>query len=105
MTSWVLQRITAVLLILYLLAHMWVLHYPPYDITFQTVLDRLMSPAWKLFDITFLAVVLFHALNGTWSVLMDFAPVQRYRTTVTWMVVLVGIAAFVLGAPAIWAFS
>ncbi len=105
MRSWVLQRVTAVLLIGYLVAHMWALHYPPYEITFQTVLARLTSPAWKLFDITFLAVVLYHGLNGTLGVLMDFAYLQRYERAITWLTVLVGLAAFAVGAPLIWAFS
>ncbi len=104
MRGWILQRISAVLLLFFLTLHMIVVHYPPYHIDFSRVLERLANPVWKAIDIAFLAVVIFHALNGTYTVITDMSGVQRYRRVLAWVGLIVGLAFFVYGTQTILAF-
>lgn len=105
MRGWILQRISAVLLLFFLTLHMVVVHYPPYHIDFNQVLLRLGDPLWKAVDIAFLGVVLFHALNGTYAVITDMSGVQRYRKALAWAGLIIGLAFFVYGTQTILAFQ
>jgi succinate dehydrogenase / fumarate reductase, membrane anchor subunit len=71
MRVFVMQRVTAVALVLFLTLHMIVVHYPPGHLDFSRVMERLANPVWKVIDILFLAAVLIHALTGMYAVLMD----------------------------------
>ncbi len=76
-----LQRYSAIALLLFLGIHMAVMHYPPFEIDFRTVvIERLSNPVWKVIDIAFLLAVLVHALAGMYVVITDlqrFSAVKR----------------------------
>jgi len=92
---WLFQRITGVILAIFLFTHVKVLHW---DFNFTTqglidfpfVIERLQSSiGWLIFYFLFIISALFHGLNGLWAVVLDFRPsrgVQLVWLTVLWAV-------------------
>ncbi len=75
MRIFLMQRWSAVALLVFLTLHMVVVHYPPGHIDVDRVLERLDDPLWKAIDIAFLVAVLTHSLSGAYMVITD---VQRF---------------------------
>lgn len=95
---WWLQRVTAIIIAIGLLVHFLVLHYfTSRPINFEAVTSRLTSPWWVAFDLTLLATVLWHALNGLYGVVQDYAPSEGVRRFIMWALWIVGICAFFFG--------
>lgn len=92
------QRLTAVALLVFLTIHMIVVHYPPFHIDFSIILERMTNPVWKAVEILFLFSVVLHGLSGAYMVLTDYKQVSKFKKVVAVVVVVVGIAAFVLGS-------
>jgi succinate dehydrogenase / fumarate reductase membrane anchor subunit len=110
-TGWFLQRITGVLLIPAVLAHIWVTHYilgdPGFrasEVSFANVAARLANPWWKLIDISFLFIVLFHGIRGGWNVLEEYVHNATWRVIFYCAVVILGLALAILGTVTILPF-
>lgn len=91
--AWIWQRITAVLLVLLLGTHMFVLHFVPENLTINAagVLLRFKSALYLIIDSGLLAFGLYHGLNGVRNVLFDFIVDENKRraiTTLMWLVLL-----------------
>lgn len=101
--AWLFQRITAVLLLFFLGAHFWVLHYAAAGehIRLEAVMDRLRSPFFAVLDTALLATVIFHALNGVRMVLFDFGLKRGAQKTLTVLLWVFGLVAFIYGANAL----
>jgi succinate dehydrogenase / fumarate reductase, membrane anchor subunit len=104
--AWILQRITAVLLLLFLGTHIFILHYVPANmsINFLGVAARLKSVLYFFTDGGLLAVGLYHALNGLRNILFDYAVSEGKRKAITILMVVIGIAFLAWGAVALAAF-
>lgn len=101
-----LQRISAIALLIFLGIHMAVMHYPPFEIDFRTVvIERLSNPIWKAIDIGFLAFVLIHALTGVYVVLTDLQRVAAFKRALAGLAIVLGIVGFVYGTITILAFQ
>ncbi len=105
MRVFIMQRLTAVALVLFLTLHMIVVHYPPGHLDFSRVIERLANPIWKGIDILFLLAVLIHALAGAYAVLMDVERVTPYKRALIGGSIILGVVAFVYGAMTILAFD
>ncbi|MDI6808134.1 MAG: hypothetical protein QME66_04010 [Candidatus Eisenbacteria bacterium] len=72
--SWFFQRLTGLFLAYTLFVHIRVIHFgnnPHID--FATVTARLEeSGLWKAYYIAFIPVVVFHGMNGLWTILTDY---------------------------------
>ena len=96
---WLLQRVSAALLLFFVIAHLWIEHFVHLGarITYRTVLERLVHGFYVFVDAGLLGVVVFHGLNGLRSVLVentnDPAAVRAVTTTL-WVL---GVATFVFG--------
>ena len=100
------QRVSAIALLLFLGIHMAVMHYPPWEIDFRTVVvERLSSPIWKAIDIAFLFFVLVHALAGAYVVLTDIRRVNAFKRALAGVAIVLGIVAFLYGTATIMAFQ
>src|SRR5512136_1197590 len=100
------QRISAIALLLFLGIHMAVMHYPPWEIDFRTVvIERLSNPIWKAIDIAFLFFVLMHALAGAYVVLTDIQRVDMRKRAVAGIAIVLGLVGFVYGTITIMAFQ
>ena len=100
---WLLQRVTAVLIFIFLGAHLWVLHFAELgkEINFERVTERLQSPWFIFLDLTLLALVIYHALYGIRAIIIDFGIGVRAQSVLFWAFIIIGVAGFVLGANAL----
>lgn len=71
--DWFLQRWTGVLLIFMLIIHFVIMHFGGHDyVTYDTVIERLSNPVWKLFDLAFLYLATYHGIKGGLAVIADY---------------------------------
>jgi succinate dehydrogenase / fumarate reductase membrane anchor subunit len=99
------QRFSAIALVVFLSLHMIVVHYPPGNLDFSRVLERLADPWWKAIDIAFLLSVLVHGLAGTYSVLMDIERVSPLKRILAGGLVVLGIIGFAYGTYTVLSFQ
>jgi len=101
--AWIMQRVTAVLLIFFLGTHLFVLHYVPenMNINFLGVAARFKSVLYLIVDSGLLALALYHGLNGVRNVLFDFVVASDKRRALTIVLLIVGLAFFGWGAYAL----
>ncbi len=104
MRIFLMQRWSAVALLVFLTLHMIVVHYPPGHIDVNRVLERLDNPLWKAIDIAFLVAVLTHALTGAYMVITDVQRFNVYRRALAWVGVIAGVLLFIYGTQTILAF-
>lgn len=102
---WFAQRLSAVLLVVLLGIHIYISHFSGVGeeesgetlITFGEVSLRLDSLIYVVVDYSMLAMVLFHGLNGTRTVLFDFDMFAKRKKLVDVALFVVGLAALVWG--------
>jgi succinate dehydrogenase / fumarate reductase membrane anchor subunit len=101
--AWILQRITAVLLVFFLGAHLFVLHYVSenMNINFLGVAARFKGLLYVIIDSGLLAVALYHGLNGVRNVLFDFIADESKRRALNVLFWLVGLVYLIWGAYAL----
>ena len=105
--AWILQRVTAVLLFIFLGTHLVVLHYVDENlvINFAGVAARFKSVLYVIVDSGLLAIGLYHALNGLRAVIFDFVASESARRAITYVLLVVGVAFLLWGAAALAVFS
>ena len=89
------QRVSAVLLLFFFVMHIVIMHYPPQEVNYASVVSRLDSPVWKGIEIAFLFSVVTHGMAGAYSVLNDYEKIANYKTAI-------GVALFVVGSWAMY---
>jgi succinate dehydrogenase hydrophobic anchor subunit len=89
---WVLQRITAVLLVVFLGLHLWVSNFP----TSWAALLR------AVIDISLLGLALIHGLNGVRTVVLDLGLELRERRYLSVSLVMLGFTVFLFGVYGFW---
>lgn len=112
--TWLLQRVTAIGLIVLLPIHIVINHLAniskveegilPGLVVFSDVMGRFESPAYWVVDILLLSFALYHGLNGVRNVAMDYGLRGVGEKVVTGALSLVGLAAFAFGVIALAAF-
>ena len=104
MWAWLLQRVTAVLLIVLLAIHLTVTHlYNIGKLNYDTIGARVAHAGFTAVDILLLAAAVFHALNGLRMVLMDYWFTSRDRARILTIAFwVIGIAALAYGVWALW---
>lgn len=105
MRIFIMQRLSAIALLIFLTIHMIVVHYPPFHIDFSRILERMEQPLWKGIDIAFLFFVLVHALTGAYMVITDVERFNNYKRALAALAIVAGIAAFIYGTMTILAFQ
>ena len=101
--AWIGQRLTAVLLVVFLGTHIFVLHYVPenLNIDFAGVALRFKSVLYLIVDSGLLATSLYHGLNGVRNIVFDFVLNEGMRRLINWVMLLVGVAFTAWGAYAL----
>jgi len=104
--SWFLQRITGVLLAIFLFIHIDTIHFTKeFFIDFNRVTQRLSSSGWwVVFYIIFIPVVLFHSLNGVWGIVEDYRPMPGLGKGIKAFLWVLGVCATFYGFVAITKF-
>jgi len=101
--NWVIQRVTAVLLVAGIGIHFLVLHFVKIGDSVlkapdSTVMRFINQPRfWVAFDAVLLGLALYHGLNGAYTIVCDYAPSSRAKKIMSWALWLVGAGAFALG--------
>jgi succinate dehydrogenase / fumarate reductase membrane anchor subunit len=104
--AWFFQRLSAVLLVILLAAHIIAAHYWHVGeaISVDTVNERLKNVAFIAIDYSMLAMVLLHGLNGTRTVLFDFDMFIKRKKVVDMGLWILGIATMIWGIVILWPF-
>ena len=98
--AWLGQRITAVLIAGFIFAHLWFAHLTEagQKITLERVTQRLGEGGFFFLYIGLLAVAIYHAAYGLRGIVLDYGPGSKARAAVTWLALLIGLAAFGYGS-------
>jgi succinate dehydrogenase / fumarate reductase cytochrome b subunit len=100
-TAHVLQRVTGLLLLVYLFLHVRTIHeLSRGPAAFNAALATFRSPIFKLLEIALLGTVILHALNGIRITLLDFGLGLARQRRWFW-VYCVGLGALIFLAGAI----
>lgn len=97
--AWLLQRVTAALIAVILVVHLWMQHFAAVGepITFKEVSERLRNPLFLGLDVVLLAVGLFHAINGARAIIIDFGIGPRGAVALNVSLIIVGLMIFGFG--------
>lgn len=100
MWSWVLFRVSGVVLVLYLFSHLWVIGQG--RLGGPAAIDRLFAafdtPLLVVLDVLLVAAVLYHALNGVRIILLDVGIGLQHHKAVFWVCMAVAAAILVVFA-------
>lgn len=92
-TQWLLQRISAALLVIFAFGHFFLQHFTSDAVsTGLTVAQRLNSPWWQSYYVVFIALALFHGTNGLIGIIRDYAPPAKWRAfleAVLWLAIAI----------------
>ncbi len=103
---WLLQRISAAILIVLLMIHFWVGHYANWGapVTFAGVHMRLQSAAFVIVDSLLLVSVVFHGLNGVRNIVLDYPGLLPHNRSISLILFIIGITAIVFGIHSLYSF-
>ncbi|NCF66426.1 MAG: succinate dehydrogenase, cytochrome b556 subunit [Chloroflexi bacterium] len=96
--SFVLRRLTGVALVLYLFTHMWVIgsiNQGPE--VFNTRLNLVQTPFFKLAEIALLAAVVYHGLDGIRLLMVNWFKITEYRKSLFYAVLAVSVLIVIAG--------
>ena len=104
MWGWLMQRVTAVVLIIGLLTHLVATHIVSLGhLSYLNIDHRLGSTFFVVIDVSLLAAAIFHGLNGARMVVLDYwLKTRGSRVALTIALWLFGTATFVYGMWALW---
>jgi succinate dehydrogenase / fumarate reductase cytochrome b subunit len=107
MVAWTLQRVTGVLLLLYLFLHVHTISkLSQGPAAFDDAIATFRSPFFKCLEIALLGVVVLHAFNGIRITLVDLGiGVGRQRQLFWSVTVGLGLVVFLAGAIPILLFA
>ena len=98
---WILQRFSALLLLVFLGGHLWVEHFM--NTSVHVVDTRLTHVVYDSLDIGLLVIVLYHGLNGLRGIIQEMLPEGR-GGWLTYAICCLGLITFVWGLDILWAF-
>jgi succinate dehydrogenase / fumarate reductase membrane anchor subunit len=91
--SWVFQRITGIILVVLMIGHYILMHYSPESgHTYDAVLARMQSPWYRVLDLTFIVLAIYHGLNGVWSIFRDYKLKPWQTLTALSVIIILGLA-------------
>ena len=94
--SWVFQRVTGVILVVVLIAHYILMHYNPVSgHTYDAVLARMQSNWYRILDLTFVVLGMYHGINGVWGIFRDY-KLKPWQSQSIMGILIVGGLAFTL---------
>lgn len=100
--SWVVQRITGIVLVVVLIGHYILMHYNPESgHTYDAVLTRMQSNWYRVLDLTFVVLAMYHGLNGVWSIFRDYKLKAWQTITVISLLIVFGLAFSLWGIKTI----
>ena len=104
--TWLLQRISACVLIIVLGLHIWFLHFAHSGevLHYSEITKRLGIPIFITLDILLLIFGLYHAVYGVYSVFLDFGFGLKTRVAVLGLLIVAALGFLGLGIYGFWVF-
>lgn len=104
--TWLLQRISAFVLLIVLGLHIWFLHiaHTGEVLSYGDIIKRLGTPLFIALDIVLLIFGLYHAVYGVYSVFLDFGFGLKTRVIVLGLLVITAVGFLGLGIYGFWVF-
>ncbi|MBW2147283.1 MAG: hypothetical protein JRI22_09720 [Deltaproteobacteria bacterium] len=92
--TWLLQRISAVVIVIALGLHIGFLHFSHGGdpLNYSDIIPRLKTPILISLDILLLIFGLYHALYGLYAVFLDFNSGKKEKVVVCGLLVAMGLA-------------
>lgn len=101
--SWVIQRVTGVALVILMIGHYILMHYnPDSGHTYGAVLNRMSYSWYRIIDISFLILGMYHGLNGVWGIFRDYKLKTWQNYTIIAFLLIFGIAFVTWGVNIIF---
>jgi succinate dehydrogenase hydrophobic anchor subunit len=88
---WLFQRLTAVLLIVFLGVHLWLANFGQASASLRAIIGVIL-----------LGLALFHGLNGVRTVIFDFSVGVQGRKFATMLLLLLGAVSLLFGVYGLW---
>lgn len=107
MLAWWIQRVTGLLLLVYLFLHVRTIHkLSQGPAAFDEALAFFRHPLFKMLEIALLGAVILHALNGVRITLIDLGVAHDKQRRLFWTLsVGAGVVLFLAGAIPLFLFS
>lgn len=100
--SWVFQRVTGLILVVVMIGHFILMHYTPESgRTYEAVLARMQSNWYRVLDLTFVVLGMYHGLNGIWSIFRDYKLKSWQSITIVGCILIFGLAFTLWGIKTI----
>ena len=97
--SYVLQRVTGIIILLFLFVHIWYFRITPSEEMkadiFNMVAERMKNPWWFIFHAVGYLSATIHFANGICTALMTWG-ITRGRVSQKWVMIIMGIVAAVI---------
>jgi succinate dehydrogenase / fumarate reductase membrane anchor subunit len=101
--SWVIQRVTGIALVILMIGHYILMHYnPDSGHTYQAVLNRMSYSWYRIIDVSFLVLGMYHGLNGIWGIFRDYKLKTWQNYTIVSLLLIFGIAFLAWGITIIF---
>jgi succinate dehydrogenase / fumarate reductase, cytochrome b subunit len=96
--SWVLHRVTGLILASYIFMHLIVLGSNKLfcDNSFNFLMGQFEVPIFKVLELCLVGVIFFHGFNGVRVVIADFAKITRLHKILFWIIMVIFIGAMAL---------
>ncbi len=101
--TWLLQRVSAILLLSLVGFHIWRVHMAKI-ITLDAMIPRAEVLIFIVLDLLLLIVGIFHGLNGLYSVLVDLGLKEKAAVSTIISLGMVGIGCLGVGGYALFRF-
>jgi succinate dehydrogenase / fumarate reductase membrane anchor subunit len=100
--SWTFQRISGLVLVVIMISHYILMHWSPENgKSYEAVLARMQSNWYRVFDLTFVVLAMYHGLNGIWSILRDYKLKTWQTFTALTIIIIFGLAFTLWGIKTI----
>ncbi len=99
--DWLVQRVTSVILAVYLIFLMGFLVCHP-NIQFFAWQGLFQNTAFRIFSILFLLSLLWHAWIGMWTIVTDYIKPAGVRLTVILLIIIALFAYVIWGIDIMW---
>ena len=100
--SWVFQRVTGLILVVVMIGHYILMHYSPESgHSYDAVLARMQSNWYRVLDLTFIVLGMYHGLNGVWGIFRDYKLKQWQTITIMSLLIIFGLAFTLWGIKTI----
>jgi succinate dehydrogenase hydrophobic membrane anchor protein len=103
--SYLLQRLSGILLLGALITHFWIMHFTGSGhVDYDAVAKRLSTIPYKAFNMGFLILVVYHGFNGLWAITLDYIQNERALKAIKGLILIAGAVLLIVGFYVVFLF-